>query len=646
MNSPPKRRRTGEGVGVTIGASQPPAPRRDSRSPSRASFQSPTRASLARSHPEVLERALSRSPSRQSPSRDSPTKSPHKDDARSVGLRDRKALRPSLNPSSPLKALRASGSPTLFSPSRRPSGIQAFSKPPRRLSKRISATDFIFGSPIRKQPPPKQDHLSNTPEGQLALELGTATHEPELDVDMDTNEPGGGLGDDDDDDSLEPDLPPTPTQLGLVKAPDRPRGLLSSSPSARHEKRMKRPATDVLQGSPLKTLKFQSPVEDSPYDDTAFTGENVSAAVVEKVNSRKSLEAELRRLKNDVADLSKWAEKVDSGVDLSSDTKEFNRFLSLLVEESAHINEPVPPRAPVSMSALLSTLLPFSANLPRPAPQASPMPTNPFALKETSKAPSYLTVFAPLTLRTVTSRTASKSASFLETHTLTFSAPSPFPASLYNVSVVYETNPETQTVTSVSVPTGNDSKKRRVPEALRQWIDSRLNNPLLALDVATLCWGINRYWEASVARAQLWARIDNNHGNGSAKRAKEAFPESQDGIITVSELRRLVPHLERSTMVVKAGSSSSHTPRVLLSNALVMDEWTGEAQLQPELSVSVSGGGSGSSKKIDQETRRLFHALLREEGISATGGNLTRGVHADAILRATEGALGALLRSA
>lgn len=635
MDSPPKRRRTGEAMEATMGVSQPPALSRETRSPSRASFQSPTRASLARSHPEVLERALSRSPSRQPPSRDIPNKSPRKDDAQSVGLRDRKALRPSLNPSSPLKAPRTSGSPMVMSPSKRLSGIQAFSKPPRRLSKRISAADFTFGSPTRKQSQPTGG-LSNTPEDQLALELGTATQGADMDVETDTNDLGGELGDDDD--SLEPDLPPTPTQLGLVKVPGRPRGLLSSSPSARHEKRMKRQATDVLQGSPLKTLKFQSPAEE--YPDSEYIQGNVTAAFLEKQKTRKDLEAELRGLKNDLADLSKLVEKVDSGMNLSSDTKELNKFLNLLVEEAAHINEPVPPKAPVSMSALLSTLLPFSATLPRPTPQASPMPTNPFALKETSKAPSYLTVFAPLTLRTNTTRTASKSASLLETHNLTFSAPSPFPPSLYNVSVVYETNPETQTVTSLSVPTGSDSKKRRVPSALRQWIDSRLENPLLALDVATLCWGINRYWEASVARAQLWARIDNNHGTGSAKHARETLPESQDGIITISELRRLVPHLERSTMVIKVGSSGTNGPRVLLSNALVMDEWTGEPQLQPELSVSSSGG---SSKKIDQETRKLFHALLREQGRSTAGANVTGGVHADAILRATEGAIGALL---
>ncbi|KAJ5175459.1 uncharacterized protein N7482_001336 [Penicillium canariense] len=638
MESPPKRRRTREATGAATGVSQSLAPRRESRSPSRASFQSPTRASLARSHPEVLERAISRSPSRRPTSRGNQNDRPEQTDSRSVGLRGRKALRPSLNPSSPLKAPRMSGSPMLLSPSRRASGIQAFSKPPRRLSKRISATDFTFGSPIRRQSQPAED-LLNTPEGQLALELGTATQEADIEPEMEPDLSGGFV----DDDSLEPDLPPTPTQLGLEKAPDRPRGLLSSSPSARHEKRMKRRTTDILQGSPLKTLKFQPPAGEDSNHDTDSTRDSHSAAVLEKQRSRKSLVAELRRLKDDVAELSKWAEKVDSSENLSNDTKELNKFLSLLREESSYIHEPLPLRPTVSISALLSTLLPFSANLSRPTPQASPLPTNPFALTEMPQAPSYLTVLAPLTLRAHTSRSASKSISLLETHTLAFSAPSPFPSSLYNVSVVYETNPETQTIISVSVPTGSDSNKRRVPEALRQWIDSRLENSLLALDVATLCWGINRYWEASVARAQLWARIDHNHGSGSSKRARESesFPESLNGVISVSEVRHLVPHLERCTMIVRAGPSTSSL-RVLLSNALIMDEWTGEPQLRPELSVSTSSGGSGSSKKINREIRKLFHALLCEEGPSTTGG-AAGGLHGDAILRATAGALGALL---
>jgi hypothetical protein len=74
----------------------------------------------------------------------------------------------------------------------------------------------------------------------------------------------------------------------------------------------------------------------------------------------------------------------------------------------------------------------------------------------------------------------------------------------------------------------------------------------------------------------------------------------------------------------------------MLANSLVLDEWTGEPQLRPEIAVSVPGG----DKKIDHETKRLFHALLREDGSLARG--VEGGIHVDSVLRATEGALATL----
>lgn len=632
MDSPPKRRKTGENTGVAVGASQSLAPRDETRS-GPPSFQSPTRSSLARSHPDVLERALSRSPSRRPASRGSQRDRSEQPDSRAVGLRDRKALRPSLGPSSPLKAPRASVDAPILSPSRRASGIEAFSKPARRLSKKIVPGDFTFGSPVRKEmPPPQQD----TPESQLARELGSATKEPEFEGDT-------GIGVDnsfDDEDPLEPELPPTPTQLGLEKAPDRPMGPLSSSPTARHEKRMKRRIVERLQPSPLKSLKFQTPSIEESSDDGSVAQDEMTPAVLEKQKLRKSLAAELRSLKDDVGELTKWTGRVESDANLTGDTKDLNKFLTLLSEESSYINLPAPKKAPVPVSSLLSTLLPFSANIPHQIRETSPLPTNPFALKESSQSLSYLTVFAPLALRVHTTSTSSETSGFIETHTLTFTAPSPFPSSLYNVSVVYESNPETHALTSLSVETRNDSKKCKVPECLRQWIDSRLSNPLLKFDVATLCWGINRYWEASVSRARLWAQIEQKHGKRTSARGQKDLPAPQDGVITLSELRRLLPHLERSTMLIKSKSVGAGT-HVLLSNTLVMDDWTGEPQLRPEISVSVLAGNGGSSKKIDSEAKKLFHGLLHQEGVGSTKA-VAGTVHINAVLRATSGALGAL----
>ncbi|KAJ5681567.1 uncharacterized protein N7477_001507 [Penicillium maclennaniae] len=606
MDSPPKRRKTGEKTGLAVSASQSLATREGTRSSNRPSFQSPTRSSLARSYPEVLERALSRSPPQRPTSSGSQRGRSEQPDPKAVGLRDRKALRPSLGPSSPLKAPRASVAAPTLSPSRRASGIEAFSKPARRLSKKILPGDFTFGSPVRRElPPPEQD----TPESQLARELGSATNEREVE-----EETGIDIGNAfDDEDPLEPELPPTPTQLGLEKAPDRPMGPLSSSPTTRHEKRKKRRTVEHFHSSPLKSLKFQNPSTEESTDDDSIAPDELTPAILEKQKLRKSLAAQLRSLKDDVKELIKWTGKVESDANLMGNTKELGKFLALLAEESSHINLPAPKQTPVPVSSLLSTLLPFAANIPRQTREISPLPTNPFALKESSQSPPYLTAFAPLALRAHTTCTSSETTGFTETHTLSFTAPSPFPSSLFNVSVVYETHPETHSLTSLSVPTGNESKKRKVPECLRQWIDSRLANPLLKLDVATLCWGINRYWEASVSRAQLWAQIEHKHGTEISARGRKDLGEPQDGVITASELRRLAPHLERSTMVIKSKSSDVGT-HVLLSNTLVMDDWTGEPQLRPELSVSVSDGNGGSSKRINNEAKKLFHGLLHQGG--------------------------------
>lgn len=240
-----------------------------------------------------------------------------------MGLRDRKAFRPSLGGnSSPLKAPRMSGDALLLSPSKRASGIQAFSKPARRLSKRIVPADFTFGSPIGKQIQPAKPNLSNTPDDQLASDLGSATQDASAGVAMDTGLDGAFP----DEDFLEPDLPPTPTQLGLEKAPARPSNMLSSSPTARHEKRRKRRAADLLQGSPLKMLKYQEPATEEGSDD-ADTTENVSVSVLEKRKSRRSLKAELQSLKGDVAELTDWTGKIESGVNLEAEPKALQEFL-------------------------------------------------------------------------------------------------------------------------------------------------------------------------------------------------------------------------------------------------------------------------------------------------------------------------------
>jgi hypothetical protein len=307
MDSPAKRRKTSETTGIPVVPELPP---NELGRPRRPSYQSPTRASLARSNPDVLERALSRSPARRMK-----IKGNAQQDPRMFGLRDRKALRPSLNASgSPLTRPRGSEAPE-SSPNRRSSGIQAFSKPPRRIPKKILPGDLVFGSPV----PPPTNPEADTPEGQLALELGSATRDADIDMGPD---PEFMYGDD-----FEPDLPPTPTQLGLEKAPDRPKGF-SSSPSMRLEKRSRRRITNPLYESPLKAVNFQSFPSDDPEDEetSSYPG-GFSVVVRDKRSSRNKLAADLRSLREEVEELETWAKKIETNPDLITNTRGLDKFL-------------------------------------------------------------------------------------------------------------------------------------------------------------------------------------------------------------------------------------------------------------------------------------------------------------------------------
>ncbi|PYI12083.1 hypothetical protein BO78DRAFT_357597 [Aspergillus sclerotiicarbonarius CBS 121057] len=602
------------------------------RTTERASYQAPTSSSLARSHSAVLGSTIGKPPAR------SPRK-PNQARTRGLGLRDRKALRPSLtSTASPLDSVkRNKQSPASSLSGRRSSALAAFAVPPRRVSTRITASDLVFRSPAATQQSIEEVLPADTPENQLASELDSATAE------VDLNQPSFQ-------DILdEPDLPPTPTQLGLERLPGRPKGLLSSSPNSQQGKWGRRRNTDGLEQSPSKLRR----VEYGEGDESAEAGlvldwTSLPEHILEKQRLRNKLASEVQQLKKDVVELETWSK--DLGQD---DTNE--RDLTGLMQVSyltllATINPPQP--APISsgeasISSLISSLLPFATKEPsRPPPPEAP-PVNPFALGEQAQTKAYLTALAPLYL-TAYSESVPDSAPdrVLERHTLKFSAPPPFPSIRYKASVTCDVNPETQTLVSILVPSQADDAESRIPEDLRRWIDTRLSNPLLRLDVTGLCWGINKYWEAMVSRAELWSHIEEQHVEliaGHAKwssgaRTKKAGDRSPRFEGSAEFLRTSLPHIERTTMLFESKRGSL---QVLLSCELVMDEWTSEPQLAAGINVSILTESDGASRhKVDQESRRLFQSMLNENENNQTESN--SGVHADAILRATDCVLGAL----
>ncbi|KAF7591771.1 hypothetical protein BBP40_001151 [Aspergillus hancockii] len=445
----------------------------------------------------------------------------------------------------------------------------------------------------------------------------------------------------------EPDLPPTPTQLGLERPPARPKGLLSSSPTAQSRNRGKRRTTDTEQSpSKLRSVHYGEGEEVSSDSGETMGQVLFSEPFLKKRKLKNDLFAEVQQLKDDISELENWSNSIRH----YGENKEYDlsRLMSILAEEPSHSHATsVKPRShDVSMSTLISTLLPFSTKSPRIALE-EPLAVNPFALDELSQTEPYLTVFAPLNLRAYLSTYREpESGVYLERHTLKLSTQPPFPSQFLNLSINYETNPETQSILSVSVPTGTLGADSNVPLCLRQWIDSRLANPLLKLNLSGLCWGINRYWETAISRAQLWSRLEEqfrglivNRG-GSIDTAKPGDDQKLNmQILTTLDLRRILPHLKRTSMLF---DSRSEPPlKVHLSCELTLDQWAGEPQLVPEISVSAPSRIDGSSgRKIEQDAKRLFHAILGENQSSRIGPDVE--VNADMIVQATEGVLGAL----
>ena len=275
-----------------------------------------------------------------------------------------------------------------------------------------------------------------------------------------------------------------------------------------------------------------------------------------------------------------------------------------------------------TISSLISALLPFSTKRP-PKPRQESPELNQFSLSQSAQTDQYLTALAPLKITaSLNAITKSDLGMFVERHQITLSAPRPFPPNVYKIDVSYETNPETQSVVSLAASVDGTTLNY-----LQQWINGRLQDPLRRLDISGLCWGINRYWEALVSRAQIWAQIWDQHPALIPSRNKSPSVKVNSDI----DIRRILPHLERTSILFK---SKQRTLEALLSCELTIDPWTGEPELTPTICVSISGNGSSSDRKVEQESKKLFEAVLNESKKQQLG--TAGGSEAEAVVKATK----------
>ncbi|EFW18004.1 hypothetical protein D8B26_004690 [Coccidioides posadasii str. Silveira] len=569
-----------------------------------ASFRSATKASLARSQAELLPRILGRSAAERT----------QRSESRGRELHDAQGTKEDMSRKAPWAL-----------PNQISSKRESNSKLPVPSSRKAEAAETnLENGTVRRS---ARRALFTSQRTSITAEVSAAG----LPDEFEPGEQGSGSlfgSQNAGDGESEPELPPTPTQLGLQKLSVRSRSFMSSSPSLLVDRQKRRTSGRRYEPSPLKPRDEQvGELEDLGADlstNVSQLEEELPAAVREKKRLRDELTAQLEKLKEDVATLEDCGRRFEQPDTNESLDKEYlSRLLSLLTTDNPSCAPPPKPKRLPPISSMLSYLLPFSVpqhipklELQRPV---TPPPENPFALEQLSDPLPYLTLFAPLTLSTHTTTTSSSwktlgsSSRLIQKHEFVLSPPRGFPQSIYKIPITLETDPELQRILSITIPDSSEaSDVANIPSQLHRWMHTRLSNQLLKLDISGLSWGVCRYWEACISRAKIWTLLEKLQSNVT-KGTRLKDTSSREDSEPEKNPRALVPHLDRSSSLF-SGPRGTGSYQIMVSCPIEIDLWTSEPFLQPDICISTSTSprsSGGAETKIEIEARRVFWTILK-----------------------------------
>lgn len=605
-----KRRKTSPTTSVAVDASNTQS---NPSTPKRASFQSPTKASLARSHPNLLPQSaernqvqtrgqglrqelLSRRTSRSAPKPS--TAGPETPKQQNELARNRPADLAAVGAESLSGAIR-----TLFNAD--PSTLPASSRTPLRA----------------RQPPIRLvDSQSRIDDLQSAKQLQPEAHRSRPPSNKDAE-------------NDEPDLPPTPVQLGLNEQPDRPRGLASSSPGRSSGSNRQRTRLDESRhtSSPSK-LRGQGPqlgdsglelpatrpnatgaevADEAPESDVETPAEDevplIPAEVLHKRSLHDSISAQLTRLQSELASLEN---------SLTDSDKDNSR--------SGDIDS--------SLLALLTSTNPSCAEVTLDNDEIScTFPTVPKPTALGSEPLPYLTLFAPGHLQLhSTTKTSIVGGRPHQVHVLELSAPEPWPAHVFGATIRVTVDVQETQITNVEVIKMRPGTGH---QWLRDWLKRRLESErsLHRYDVGGLVWGFGTWWEGCVTRAERWRMLEERFINNKiSKTAKDT--EGAAEVLDEEDVTALLPHIARTSMQFELGATkrvtrskkeaASQKPditKVMLLWNLLLD-WTGE--VEETVGVAVAGIG----RTGEQSVKDVFGKFYNRDGV----------------LQAVEGVLGVL----
>ncbi|RMZ75903.1 hypothetical protein DV738_g5259, partial [Chaetothyriales sp. CBS 135597] len=315
----------------------------------------------------------------------------------------------------------------------------------------------------------------------------------------------------------QPNLPPTPVDLGWDDPPDRPRGLFSSSPrvssrgSGSGRRRRQTRDNHPVTSSPLK-----------PRDPPPPVGERMGG---QKDGADMAEEEEEAQVGHDRAHIDDEGD--DEPTELRQKRDELHRLrerFRSLKESTTRLGQAVNANALLdgaldneAVSASLIARLKSRASSHHHHDDDASFEE---LITTETEADKYLNLFAPGGLQlAVESSTEEKEDDGHPrvVYHLTASAPPPWPASLFTASLDVVTNAETA--------------------ALLDWVNACLKSDLQGRNAAILLWGMGQYFDKAVRRARAFWRLTTRyrHGNSNPDRNEEVTdttattPEAQFG---------------------------------------------------------------------------------------------------------------------
>lgn len=417
----------------------------------------------------------------------------------------------------------------------------------------------------------------------------------------------------------EPELPPTPIQLGLSPKLGRPRGLAaSSSPSSRGSRRSRLRSEQQEMSSPLKS-KQKMPaarteelsrdemvvglVEEAPESgleepeagshmradkDNSRNDTEMPEAITGKCKVRDDLNNQLVRLQAETA-------RLENALRTEEDTEEgFDHDLLDILST---------PNISCDPDFLEAVARPSLTTLKDPVA----LDVNPLA---------FLRAFAPGDLRlTTTTKSNCVRTRLFQAHILNISAPPPWPPHIFSATFRVTCDIESKRVISVTSISIQPRHGAGIKE-LRHWIEARLKNPFHKFDVGTLIWGLGMWWKEAVARAQFFHHIDITK---TTKTTEARDPYRSDLAVGADDVQDLFPYIGKSFVELipaepysnRASTNEARKyrqPRLLLKWDLELD-WAGEVHTGIDVTgVKVSAPGQ-------EGVREIFAGLMKRNGL-------------------------------